>query len=133
MRAWGWPTERRVTMPTSKQDIEPELSLSEKDKAIDALRRTVEDINELEAQITAEEERAGLVRSGPNAPLVDRLARLGYRKATRDRITWLFDAIEDLRHGRVVSLQIKSLLTDREVAEQSADDLLAAVVERGNS
>jgi hypothetical protein len=120
-------------MPTSKQDIEPELSLSEKDKAIDALRRTVEDINELEAQITAEEERAGLVRSGPNAPLVDRLARLGYRKATRDRITWLFDAIEDLRHGRVVSLQIKSLLTDREVAEQSADDLLAAVVERGNS
>ena len=120
-------------MPTSKEDLETELRLTEKDKAIDALTRTVEDINELEAQITAEEERVGLVRSSPNAPLVDRLARLGYRKATRDRITGLFDAIEDLRHGRVVSPAIKSLLSDREVAEQSADDQLAAVVEHGDS
>jgi hypothetical protein len=118
------------TMP-SREEIEAELNVSETDRAIDALRRTVEDINELEAQITAEEERAGFLRAHPNAPLVDRLERLGYRKATRDRIVGLFDAIEDLRHGRPVSPQIKAMLAAEEAAIQSAGDQIAAIAARG--
>jgi hypothetical protein len=99
--------------------------------AIDALRRTVEDISELEAHITAEEERAGFLRAHPNAPLVDRLEQLGYRKATRDRIAGLFDAIEDLRQGRPISSQIKALLAAEEVAIQRAGDQIAAIAARG--
>jgi hypothetical protein len=115
----------------SREEIEAELNTSEKDRAIDALRRTVEDFIELEAQITAEEERAGFEREHPNAPLVDRLERLGYRKATRDRIAGLFDAIEDLRNGRPVSPQIKAMLAKEEAAIQSAGDQIAAIAVRG--
>jgi hypothetical protein len=70
-------------------------------------------------------------RAHPNAPLVDRLERLGYRKATRDRIVGLFDAIEDLRHGRPVSPQIKAMLAAEEAAIQSAGDQIAAIAARG--
>jgi hypothetical protein len=118
------------TMP-SREEIEAELNTSEKDRAIDALLRMVEDFIELEAQITAEEERAGFERRHPNVPLVDRLERLGYRKATRDRIAELFDAVEDLRSGRPVSPQIKAMLAKEEAAIQSAGDQIAASAARG--
>jgi hypothetical protein len=113
------------TMP-SREEIEAKLNTSEKDRAIDALLRTVEDFIQLEAQIRAEEERAGFERDHRNVPLVDRLERLGYRKATRDRIAGLFDAVEDLRSGRPVSPQIKAMLAKEEAAIQSAGDQIAA-------
>ena len=117
----------------SREEIEAGLNTSEKDRAIDALLRTVEDFIDLEAQITAEEERAGFKPENPNVPLVDRLERLGYRKATRDRIAGLFDAIEDLRNGRPVSPEIKAMLAKEEAAIQSAGDRIAASAARGRT
>jgi hypothetical protein len=70
----------------TRDELEAELARTPKQKAVSALQRAISDIRELDQEIAAEERERGLAPSEPRTPMVDRLARLGYSKRTRDLI-----------------------------------------------
>jgi hypothetical protein len=96
-------------------------------KVIDLLIRTIKEIDAMDEEMRAFEAKRGLVRSSADARLVDRMERLGFSKAGRDRIEALLGALGGLAEGRPIPPDISRLLAEDEAAERSADAQLAAL------
>ncbi len=116
-------------MPVSRDEIERELNASEADRAIGLLRRTNADFEEIERELQAAEKRKGL-EIAPDIPLVSRLARLGYSERDLNTVMEMLAALDDLRNGRPISERARAMLSNREAARRSADQQLAAIIER---
>jgi hypothetical protein len=113
-------------MLIDRDRVEANLHISDEERAVYWLRRTVREIDILE-------EETGLARHNPDICLVDRLARLGGSKLACDQLEALLNAVDDLKHGRPLSSDVRRLLSECEAAERSADSQLAAIVERVHS
>jgi hypothetical protein len=110
-------------MLINRDKIEATLHMSDEERAVYWLCRTVRELDVLE-------EETGLARNNPDVCLVDRLARLGGSKLACDQLEALLNAVDDLKQGRPLASDVRRLLTECEAAERSADSQLAAIVER---
>jgi len=113
-------------MLINRDKIEAKLHMSDEERAVYWLRRTVRELDVLE-------EETGLARDNPDVCLVDRLARLGGSKLACDQLEALLNAVDDLKRGRPLASDVRRLLSECEAAERSADSQLAAIVERVHS
>ncbi len=114
-------------MPVNREDIERELNLSDRERAVAVLRRTVADFGEIDRELRAAEKRAGL-EVGPDIPVVDRMAKLGYSEEARRTVAEMIGALNDMRRRRKISERTKAMLADREAAILSANEQLAAIL-----
>jgi hypothetical protein len=108
----------------TRDELEAELARAPRQKAIYALQRAISDIREFGQEIAAEERQHGLAPN-PHAPIVDRLARLGYRKQTRDLIEAALEALQNLGENHPL---VQRLLDEAEAAERLRDPQLAALL-----
>jgi hypothetical protein len=113
-------------MLIDRDKVEAKLHMSDEERAVYWLRRTVRELDILEEEI-------GVARDNPDICLVDRLARVGGSKLACDQLESLLNAVEDLKQGRPLPSDVRRLLTECEAAERSADSQLAAIVERVHS
>ncbi len=114
-------------MRVKREDIERELNLSDRERAAAVLRRTVADFGEVDRELRAAEKRAGL-EVGPDIPVVERMAKLGYSEEARRTVAEMIGALNDMRRRRNISQRTKAMLADREAAIRSADEQLAAIL-----
>jgi hypothetical protein len=114
-------------MRVKREDIERELNLSDRERAAAVLRRTVADFGEIDRELRAAEKRAGL-EVGPDIPVVDRMAKLGYSEEARRTVAEMIGALDDMRRRRKLSQRTKTMLADREAAILSANQQLAAIL-----
>src|SRR5215472_7683392 len=73
------------------------------------------DLHDLEADLAALQDNAGLPRFDRSKPLTEWLTILGVSKELIERVRVCLDAVEAIREGRA-----KALLAERASAEQSA-------------
>jgi len=113
-------------MLINREKIEAKLHMSDEERAVYWLRRSVRELDVLE-------DETGLARNDPDICPVDRLARLGGSKLACDQLEALLKAVDDLKRGCPLASDVRRLLSECEAAERSADSQLAAIVERVHS
>ena len=115
-------------MRTQRERIEAELRMTEEEKTIANLQRTIEDIQEFDSMLCRLEALAGFPLFYRSKPIPERLKALGFPNDTIEEVNVCFAALDAIRQGRGVPERAKALLAEREAAEQSALDQLAAIV-----
>ena len=117
-------------MPTARETIEAELQMSEHERFAADLRRVMDDLDDLEADLAALHDKAGLPRSGlprfgRSKPLTEWLTILDISKELIERVRL---CLETIREGLEPPKPAKALLAERDSAEQSALAQLDAIV-----
>jgi septal ring factor EnvC (AmiA/AmiB activator) len=112
-----------------REKIEAELNMSELDRLRADMMRMIEDLDEIEKEISDAEDALNLTPSKPTEHLFERLRRIGMSETNIANLSTLFDAIEALNAGREISPEVRKMLAEQEIAAQSAAEQLAAIVE----
>ena len=112
-------------MPTEREKIEAELQMSEHERFAPDLRRIMGDVDDLEADLAALQDKVGLAQFGRSKPLTEWLTVLGVSKELIERVRLCLEAI---REGLDPPKRAKALLAERDSAEQSALAQLDAIV-----
>ena len=112
-------------MPTEREKIEAELQMSEHERFAPDLCRTMGDVDDLEVDVAALQDKVGLAQFGRSKPLTEWLTVLGVSKELIERVRLCLEAI---REGLDPPKRAKALLAERDSAEQSALAQLAAIV-----
>jgi hypothetical protein len=112
-------------MPTEREKIEAELQMSEHEGFAPDLRRVMGDVDDLEADLVALQDTAGLPRFDRSKPPTEWLTILGVSKELIERVRLCLEAI---REGLDPPKRAKALLAERDSAEQSALAQLDAIV-----
>ena len=115
-------------MPIEREKIEAELQLSEHERFAPDLRRIMGDVDDLEADLTALHDKAGLSRFDRSKPLTEWLTILDISKELIERVRVCLDTVEAIREGREPPKRAKALLVERDSATQSALAQLDAIV-----
>ena len=125
------PTDRvsqqrgTLEMPTEREKIEAELQMSEHEGFAPDLRRIMGDVDDLEVDLAALQDKVGLAQFGRSKPLTEWLTVLGVSKELIERVRLCLEAI---REGLDPPKRAKALLAERDSAEQSAFAQLDAIV-----
>jgi hypothetical protein len=117
-------------MPT-KREIEAELQMNEREKAIAKLRETIADLDQLEADLQSAEALVWQPHWSHEDPLPERMLRVGVSRAAVDKVKLMFDALEQIVNGEPLPKEAEVILNGVEKAEQSAAQQIAAIVARG--
>jgi hypothetical protein len=112
-------------MPTERKKIEAELQMSEHERFAPDLRRIMSDVDDLEADLAALQDKVGLAQFGRSKPLTDWLTVLGVSKQLIERVSLCLEAI---REGLDSPKRANALLAERDSAEKSALAQLDAIV-----
>ena len=112
-------------MPTEREKIEAELPISEHGSLAADLRRVMGDVDDLEADLAALQDKVGLAQFGRSKPLTEWLTVLGVSKELIERVRLCLEAI---REGLEPPKRAKALLAERDSAERSALAQLDAIV-----
>ena len=112
-------------MPTERETIEAELQMSEHERFAPDLRRIMGDVDDLEVDLAALQDKVGLAQFGRSKPLTEWLTVLGVSKELIERVRLCLEAI---REGLDPPKRAKALLAERDSAEQSALAQLDAIV-----
>jgi hypothetical protein len=112
-------------MPTEREKIEAELQMSEHERFAPDLRRIMGDVDDLEVDLAALQDKVGLAQFGRSKPLTEWLTVLGVSKELIERVRLCLEAI---REGLDPPKRAKALLAERDSAEQSALAQLDAIV-----
>ena len=112
-------------MSIERQKIEAELQMSEHERFAPDLRRIMGDVDDLEADLAALQDKVGLAQFGRSKPLTEWLTVLGVSKELIERVRLCHEAI---REGLDPPKRAKALLAERDSAEQSALAQLDAIV-----
>ena len=112
-------------MPTEREKIEAELQMSEHERFAPDLRRIMGDVDDLEADLAALQDKAGLPRFDRSKPLTEWLTVLGVSKELIERVRLCLEAIKE---GLDPPKRAEALLAERDSAEQSALAQLDAIV-----
>ena len=112
-------------MPTEREKIEAELQMSEHERFAPDLRRILGDVDDLEVDLAALQDKVGLAQFGRSNPLTEWLTVLGVSKELIERVRLCLEAI---REGLDPPKRAKALLAERDSAEQSALAQLDAIV-----
>ena len=115
-------------MSIERQKIEAELQMSEHERFAPDLRRIMGDVDDLEADLAALQDRVGLPRFDRSKPLTEWLTILRVSKDLIERVRPCLDAVEAIREGLEPPKRAKALLAERDSAEQSALAQLDAIV-----
>ena len=115
-------------MPTEREKIEAELQMSEHERFAPDLRRIMGDVDDLEADLAALQDKVGLAQFGRSKPLTEWLRVLGVSKELIERVRLCLDAVEAIREGLEPPKRDKALLAECDSAEQSALAQLDAIV-----
>jgi hypothetical protein len=114
-------------MPIEREKIEAELQMSEHERFAPDLRRIMGDVDDLEVDLAALQDKVGLAQFGRSKPLTEWLTVLGVSKELIERVRLCLEAI---REGLDPPKRAKALLAERDSAEQSAlaqlDDIVKA-------
>ena len=110
-------------MPTEREKIEAELQMSEHERFAADFRRVMRDVDDLEADLAALQDKVGLAQF--DQPLTEWLTVLGVSKELIERVRLCLEAI---REGLDPPKRAKALLAERDSAEQSALAQLDAIV-----
>jgi hypothetical protein len=113
-------------MPTEREKIEAELQMSEHERFAADFRRVMRDVDDLEADLAALQDKVGLAQF--DQPLTEWLTVLGVSKEPIARVRLCLDAVEAIREGLDPPKRAKALLAERDSAEQSALAQLDAIV-----
>src|SRR5215475_14040347 len=74
-----------LEMPTEREKIETELQMSEPERFAPDLRRIMGDVDDLEADLAALQDKVGLAQFGRSKPLTEWLTVLGVSKELIER------------------------------------------------
>ena len=107
-------------MPTERGEIEAELQMSEHDRFAPDLRWVLGDVDDLEVDLAALQDKVGLAQFGRSKPLTEWLTVLGVSKELIERVRLCLDAVGEIREGLDPPKCAKALLAERDSAEQSA-------------
>ena len=117
-----------LQLPTEREKIEAELQMSEHERFAPDLRRIMGDVDDLEADLAALQDKVGLAQFGRSKPLTEWLTVLDVSKELVERVRLCLDAVEAIREGLDPPKRAKPLLAERDSAEQSALAQLDAIV-----
>jgi hypothetical protein len=124
----------RKAMPAkqTKEAIEAELNASERERIALQLQDVLNEFDEVEKQLRTLEDEHGIPEFARSRPLPERMAAIGMRQATIERISTFLDALEKVRQGRISEVpdHVKSELADQADAELSGAEQLAAIVDQ---
>ena len=112
-------------MPTEREKIEAELQMSEHERFAPDLRRIMGDVDDLEVDLAALQDKVGLAQFGRSKPLTEWLTVLGVSKELIERGRLSLEAI---REGLDPPKRAEALLAERDSAEKSALAQLDAIV-----
>ena len=112
-------------MPIEREKIEAELQMSEHERFAPDLRRILGDVDDLEVDLAALQDKVGLAQFGRSKPLTEWLTVLGVSKELIERVRLSLEAI---REGLDPPKRAKALLAKRDSAEQSSLAQLDAIV-----
>ena len=112
-------------MPTEREKIEAELQMSEHERFAPDLRRIMGDVDDLEVDLAALQDKVGLAQFGRSKPPTEWLTVLGVSKELIERVRLCLEAI---REGLDPPKRAKALLAKRDSAEQSSLAQLDAIV-----
>ena len=112
-------------MPTEREKIEAELQMSEHERFAPDLRRIMGDVDDLEVDLAALQDKVGLAQFGRSKPLTEWLTVLGVSKELIERVRLCLEAIKE---GLDPPKRAEALLAERDSAEQSALAQLDAIV-----
>ena len=115
-------------MPTEREKIEAELQMKEHEGFAPDLRRIMGDVDDLEVDLAALQDKVGLAQFGRSKPLTEWLTILGVSKELIERVRICLDAVEAIREGHEPPKSAKALLAERDSAEKSALAQLDAIV-----
>ena len=115
-------------MPTERKKIEAELQMSEHERFAPDLRRIMGDVDDLEVDVAALQDKVGLAQFDRSKPLTEWLTILDISKELIERVRVCLDTVESIREGREPPKRAKALLAERNRAEQSALAQLDAIV-----
>ena len=73
-------------MPTEREKIEAELQMSEHERFAPDLRRIMGDVDDLEVDLAALQDKVGLAQFGRSKPLTEWLTVLGVSKELIERV-----------------------------------------------
>ena len=100
-------------MPTEREKIEAELQMSEHERFAPDLRRIMGDVDDLEVDLAALQDKVGLAQFGRSKPLTELLTVLGVSKELIERVRLCLEAI---REGLDPPKRAKALLAERDRA-----------------
>ena len=109
-----------LEMPTEREKIEAELQMSEHERFAADLRRVMGDVDDLEVDVAALQDKVGLAQFGRSKPLTEWLTILRVSKDLIERVRPCLDAVEAIREGLEPPKRAKALLAERDSAKQSA-------------
>ena len=112
-------------MPIEREKIEAELQMSEHERFAPDLRRIMGDVDDLEVDLAALQDKVGLAQFGRSKPLTEWLTVLDVSKELVERVRLCLEAV---REGLDPPKRAKALLAERDSAEQSALAQLDAIV-----
>jgi len=132
--AAGSLKQLRKAMPAkqTKKAIEAELNASERERIALQLQDVLNEFDEVEKQLRTLEDEHGIPEFARSRPLPERMAAIGMRQATIERISTFLGALEKVRQGRISEVpdHVKSELADQADAELSGAEQLAAIVDQ---
>jgi hypothetical protein len=115
-------------MPTEREKIKAELQMSEHERFAPDLCRTMGDVDDLEVDVAALQDKVGLAQFGRSKPLTEWLTILDISKELVERVRLCLDTVEAIREGLDPPKRAKALLAERDSAGQSALAQLDAIV-----
>ena len=87
-------------MPTEREKIEAELQMSEHERFAPDLQGIMGDVDDLEADLTALHDKAGLSRFDRSKPLTEWLTILDISKELIERVRVCLESVEAIREGQ---------------------------------
>jgi hypothetical protein len=126
--------ERGEAMPVkqTRESIEAELNASKRERIALQLQELVSEAHLVEKDLRALEDKHGIPEFARSRPLPERMAAIGMRQATIERISTFLDALEKVRQGRISEVpdHVKSEFAGQADAELSGAEQLAAIVDQ---
>ena len=98
------------------------------EKAVAALGDAVANLQAIERELAAAEERVWQPHWSKSDPLAERLRRVGVTDATANMLMCLIQGWDALCRGEPIPAQTNMVLDQQEQAERSADEQLAVIV-----
>jgi hypothetical protein len=126
--------ERGEAMPVkqTRESIEAELNASKRERMALQLQELIREAHLVEKDLRALEDEHGIPEFARSRPLPERMAAIGMRQATIERISTFLDALEKVRQGRISEVpdHVKSELAGQADAELSGAEQLAAIIDQ---
>ena len=116
-------------MQSEREEIEAELQMSERERAIAGLKRLTADVEEFERNLRWLEAELGMPEFYRSKPRAQRLAYVGISKEAIAQVNMLFDAIETCNRLDEWPEGMKRFLAKIADAEYSASAQLAELLE----